>query len=120
MEPSVKKFTTNQEYYFEEGCHIVEISNSTDDEELSIAQARVEAGQQTQWHRLLGTTERYVVLQGEGLVEVGDSVHTRVSTGDVVIIPARARQRITNTGSVDLKFLALCTPRFRKSNYRAE
>jgi mannose-6-phosphate isomerase-like protein (cupin superfamily) len=41
-----------------------------------------------------------------------------VSAGDVVIIPPGARQRIANTGPADLRFLALCTPRFRPENYR--
>lgn len=120
MKSSIKKFEPEQEYYFEEGCHIVEISNSADDEEVSIAQARVEPGQQTKWHSLTDTTERYVVLEGSGLVEVGDSIHTEVRQGDVVIIPAHTRQRINNTGQVDLRFLAICSPRFKKSNYRAE
>lgn len=120
MKSSIKKFEADKEYYFEEGCHIIEISNSADDEEVSIAQARVEPGQQTRWHSLADTTERYIVLQGDGLVEVGDSIHTAVKQGDVVVIPAHTRQRIRNTGPVDLRFLAICSPRFKKSNYRSE
>jgi oxalate decarboxylase/phosphoglucose isomerase-like protein (cupin superfamily) len=40
-----------------------------------------------------------------------------VNEGDIVIIPTMIRQRITNTGSADLIFLALCTPRYQKSAY---
>ncbi|NQV71198.1 MAG: cupin domain-containing protein [Pseudohongiella sp.] len=118
MISSIKKFEPDQEYYFEEGCHIVEISNSVDDEEVSIAQARVEPGQQTKWHSLADTTERYVVLQGVGLVEIGDCNPVEVTSGDVVIIPAQTRQRISNIGAEDLKFLAICAPRFKQSNYQ--
>lgn len=52
--------------FFEEGCFIVEISNSSDDPEVSIARARVEPGRATQWHRLMGISERYVILEGKG------------------------------------------------------
>jgi oxalate decarboxylase/phosphoglucose isomerase-like protein (cupin superfamily) len=37
--------------------------------------------------------------------------------GDVVLIPPMCRQRITNTGSEDLIFLAICTPRFSNDVY---
>jgi len=56
-------------------------------------------------------TERYVILSGEGLVEVGDLPPQRVRAGDVVVIPARCRQRIANLATTDLVFLAICSPR---------
>lgn len=120
LHPVIKKFSAEKEYYFEEGCHIVEVSNSTDDDEVSIVQARVEPGQQTKWHRLLNTTERYVIVQGSGRVEISDREPVDISPGDVVIIPAGARQKITNIGDNDLKFLAICSPPFKKSNYLQE
>lgn len=117
MNASVKKLNPGKEYFFEEGCHIIEIPNSTDDEDVSIAQARVEAGQQTQWHHLENTIERYVILQGSGKVEIGEAKPQQVSVGDVVIIPASTRQRITNIGDTDPIFLAICSPRFQESHY---
>jgi len=117
MPEHIKRLDPEQEYYFKEGCHIIEVSNSDSDAEASIARARVEAGQQTQWHWLQDTTERYVILEGEGLVEVGDEPATQVGKGDVVIIPAGVRQRIRNTGSHDLIFLAVCTPPFKAEKY---
>tara|TARA_R110002073_G_scaffold74012_1_gene180805 strand:- start:370 stop:807 length:438 start_codon:yes stop_codon:yes gene_type:complete len=114
----IKRFDLGQEYYFEEGCHIVETSNSSSDEDVSIARARVAPGQQTRWHFLENTSERYVIIQGCGMVEVGEDDPCEVKAGDVVIIPAGARQRIRNNGEVDLIFLAICTPRFEKQNYR--
>jgi len=104
------------EYYFEEGCYITELANSADDPALSIARARVEPGVTTRWHRLRATTERYVLLEGSGRVEVGDSIRI-VEPGDVVLIPPMVRQRISNVGKADLVFLAICTPRFRRENY---
>jgi len=106
------------EYFFEsEGCYISELSNSEVDPDLSIAKARVKLGVTTSWHRLKNTTERYYILSGVGIVEVGDDVRREVCSGDVVLIPPMQRQRITNIGKEDLIFLAICTPRFDKHNY---
>lgn len=105
------------EFYFEEGCYITELANSSDDPELSVARARVLPGVTTRWHRLRGTTERYVMLEGRGRVEVGEEPAREVGPGEVVRIPPMCRQRITNIGKGDLVFLAICTPRFRRENY---
>lgn len=108
---------TNTEYFFREGCFITELSNHAEDPTVSIAQARVEAGRTTRWHRLRNTIERYVILRGSGLVEIGDEQTREVKTGDVVFIPALCPQRIHNNGDQDLIFLAICTPRFLLENY---
>ncbi len=119
-EASIKLFQAQPEFYTEEGCHIVEVSNSPDDPLLSIARARVAPGVTTRWHALRGTAERYVILAGSGRVEVGTLPAQAVGVGDVVLVPPGCRQRIANTGSVDLLFLAVCTPRFTLSAYQGE
>jgi mannose-6-phosphate isomerase-like protein (cupin superfamily) len=113
----IKANGATPEYFFAEGCFITELSNSPDDPGVSIARARLQPGKTTRWHCLRGTTERYVVQEGEGLVEVADLPAQRVSAGDVVIIPPQARQRIRNTGATDLVFLAICSPRFLQDVY---
>ena len=118
MKPQIKRFQTSNEYFFVEGCYINELSNHPEDSDLSIARARVEPGVTTQWHHLKETTERYVILEGKGVVEIGDLAPQTVHMGDVVIIPAYTRQRITNISNRDLVFLALCTPRFATDNYQ--
>ena len=115
--PQVRSFHLHAERLIDEGCHIVEVSNSDADPGVSIARARVEAGETTRWHRLAHTTERYAIVSGHGRVELGDQPPRDVGPGDVVIIPPGCRQRIENTGGVDLVFLAICTPRFRPENY---
>lgn len=107
-----------REYYFKEGCHILELSNDADDPALSIARARVAPGKTTQPHRLMGVTERYVIQKGRGLVII-DGQRTQVEQGSVVRIPPGVSQCIHNTGSGDLIFLALCTPRFTPECYEA-
>lgn len=108
------------EYFFREGCHITEWWNVADDAEASVARARVTPGATTRWHRLTGVTERYVVLSGAGRVELVEDGRTLVETlrpGSVVLIPPGASQRVACTGSEDLVFLAVCTPRFTPACY---
>ncbi len=107
----------DREYFFEEGCYIIELLNHPADPDASVAQARVPPGSTTRWHRLRGTVERYVILEGEGNVSIGDHPPAKVRPGDAVLIPSMTRQRIHNTGTTDLVFLAICTPRFDPCNY---
>ncbi|MEO0368413.1 MAG: cupin domain-containing protein [Pseudomonadota bacterium] len=104
------------EHYFKEGCYIEEWHNTDGDQDCSVAHVRVEPQTQTKLHALKGTTERYVILQGKGRVQVGDR-KWEVAEGDVVVIPADCSQSISNNESDDLCFLAICSPRFKEENY---
>ncbi len=119
MHPYVRKLQRSDEYYFKEGCYIIEVSNTDQDGAVSIAHVRVLPGQQTAWHWLTETYERYVILRGQGLVEVGDAAAAAVNAGDVVLIPPGTRQRISNTGEIDLGLMAICSPRFSLENYHS-
>jgi mannose-6-phosphate isomerase-like protein (cupin superfamily) len=114
---SISHQDLEKEYWTPERCFILESSNTSTDPDASIARARVEPGVTTSWHRLKGIVERYYILEGEGVVEVGDLPPEEVHPGSVVIIPESCRQRIQNTGSADLIFLAICTPRFEPGAY---
>lgn len=117
MKARIKHFDAATEYFTPELCRINELANTADDPDASIARARVAPGVTTRWHRLAGTAERYVVLEGRGRVEIGDVRPQEVGPGDVVLIPPLCRQRISNVGTADLVFLAVCTPRFRPEVY---
>ena len=106
----IKRMNLDAEFYTPEKCYIIELSNTPDDPDASIARARVAPGMTTRWHRLVGTAERYVILEGRGRVEIGSLSPQDVGVGDVVLIPPSCRQRITNLGPGDLIFLAVCTP----------
>jgi mannose-6-phosphate isomerase-like protein (cupin superfamily) len=118
MKETIKQGILEQEFYTPERCYITELSNSATDPQLSIARARVAPGVTTSWHLLKQSVERYCIISGMGLVEVGALAPQQVSAGDVVIIPAMCRQRITNIGQDDLIFLAICTPRFMLDDYQ--
>lgn len=118
---SVHPLNESSEYFFREGCYIIEVFNDPAHPDLSIARARVAPGVTTQPHSLVNTTERYLIQSGEGLVFLGADVEgVPVKAGDVVVIPAGVCQSIRNTGGNDLIFHALCTPRFLPEHYRDE
>jgi mannose-6-phosphate isomerase-like protein (cupin superfamily) len=119
--PIIMHNDESSEYFFEEGCYILELSNSDKDSNLSVARARLAPNTQTKLHKLNKTIERYIILQGQGDVMLGNaemeySVKS-VKSNDVVIIPENHPQAIKNTGDSDLIFLVICTPRFKVENY---
>ncbi len=117
MKETIRKIDPRSEFFTEEDCFIVELWNTADDPGVSIARARVSPGVTTRRHRLRGTVERYVILEGAGRVEVGGLHPQAVNAGDVVLIPPDCDQRIANTGKTDLIFLAICSPRFTSEVY---
>jgi len=118
--PAISSYADKAEYYFEEGCFITENWNQAEDAACSIARARVPPEGHTQIHWLVGIEERYLIIQGQGLVYLGDAQAKEVGPGDVVIIPAGVRQSIQNIGPEELIFYAICTPRFRPEVYQSE
>lgn len=104
------------EVWTDERCFITELVNEPAWAEFSLARCRVEPGITTQLHALT-VHEFYVIEEGSGSVEIDRGGDREVGPGDVVTIPKQVAQRITNTGSTDLVFLCLCTPRFLQDCY---
>jgi mannose-6-phosphate isomerase-like protein (cupin superfamily) len=117
INPVIHQSDISREYFADERCYILELRNSPDDPDVSIARARVEPGVTTKRHRVVGTAERYVILEGVGVVFIGGLDEQVVGAGDVVFIPPGVVQSIANTGDQDLVFLCICTPRFEWDNY---
>ena len=111
----IEKFEIAKEYYTQERCYITELHNNGSS---SIARARVKPGVRTGLHSLRDTFEQYIILEGEGEVEVGDSPAVKVIPFDVVNIAVDTPQRIRNTGDKDLVFLCLCTHGFKPEAYK--
>ncbi len=117
VKPGIRHLQICAEFETDERCHIIELANDPDDEAISIARARVEPGVSTAWHKLQGVSERYLIISGEGRAEIGEMGAVDMKPGDVLRIPANRPQRITNTGTKDLIFYCICTPRFTASCY---
>lgn len=115
----VRRAEDAPEWETDERCAIMEVGNDDGDPDLSIARARVRPGVTTAWHQLVDTDERYLIISGQGVAEVGDTLSEVVGPGDVVRIPAGIAQRITNTSQADLVFYALCVPRFQPGCYQS-
>jgi len=117
MEAKIRVPDPGEEYLTPEGCWILESWNQDSDDAVSIARARIEPGVTTKLHRLTGTVERYVILEGTGTVTIGELAPQTVGPGDIVIIPPEVSQKITNDGCGDLLFYCVCTPRFVDACY---
>ncbi len=114
MQPKIVKSNTLNPYLTPERCHIAE---NYSDKDVSIAVAKVKPGVTTKAHHLKGIQEIYIITAGEGKVAFSGLEPTKVSVGDVIVIPAEASQKITNTGQTDLIFYCVCTPRFTEARY---
>ena len=75
----------------------------------TLAEARLPTGRSTTPHHHVRTEEIYYILQGQGLMRVGDQSGA-VAAGDAIAIPPGEVHQITNTGSGVLKFLCCCAP----------
>ena len=75
----------------------------------TLAEARLPAGAGTTPHHHVKTEEIYYLLEGQGLIRVGEQTR-QVGPGDAIAIPPGAVHQITNTGAGVLKFLCCCAP----------
>lgn len=118
MDPFHYTLNEEDEFFTGERCHIVELLNAKISPEQSIARARVEPGITTTWHLLRDTSEVYLILKGEGRLELNDGDEAfELKVGDTFRIPPTTAQRIKNTGDVDLIFLCICCPAFTEDIY---
>jgi mannose-6-phosphate isomerase-like protein (cupin superfamily) len=117
--PAIYSSIAVGEYFTDERCHILELLNTADSPAASIARARVESGVTTKQHQVVGTIERYILLEGQGVAHIAGEADRAVVVGDVIEIPAGVTQSITNDGDHDLVFLCVCTPRFEWDNYKS-
>jgi len=117
----LKQFSSkgSRAFFTRERCFITEILNDPDVPNISIARCCVVPGVTTELHRLSKTREIYVIETGEGEMDDGTSEPFSVRAGDCVTLPTAHPQRICNTGSVDLIFQVICTPRFVPECYEA-
>jgi mannose-6-phosphate isomerase-like protein (cupin superfamily) len=76
----------------------------------SLAEASLSEGQATERHYHAATEEIYIVLEGEGDLEI-DGERRRLRPGDAALIPPGAWHEIA--AASDLRFLCCCVPPYR-------
>jgi len=89
-----------------DGSEIREFYHS---ENMSFADAVVNAGKTTKLHYHETSEEIYFILEGKGLMEI-EGEESEVSKGQAIVIPPMQRHRIRNTGNQELMFLCICSP----------
>jgi mannose-6-phosphate isomerase-like protein (cupin superfamily) len=80
----------------------------------SLAHATLKSGKKSYKHTLK-TSEVYFILEGKGLMRIGDE-SKEVTPGDTVYIPPKQVQFIENTGKSDLKFICIVDPAWSKQD----
>ena len=84
----------------------------------SLASGTLGPGLRSKWH-VLGSSEVYYFLAGEGRFRIDDEV-TDVEAGTTVYVPPGGRQSLENTGSVNIEFLCLVDPSWRAEDEYVE
>ena len=77
----------------------------------SLAEARLPPGASTTPHHHVRAEEVYYVLEGEGLMRIGEESR-HVGAGDAIAIPPGMVHQIGNTGGCVLRFLCCCSPAY--------
>jgi mannose-6-phosphate isomerase-like protein (cupin superfamily) len=77
----------------------------------SLAEAIVPVGSTTLLHRHLQTEEIYHVIDGSGVMTLGDE-HVDVTVGDTVCIMPNTPHQIANTGASPLRLMCCCSPAY--------
>ncbi|XRO77730.1 cupin domain-containing protein [Methanocaldococcus sp. 10A] len=75
----------------------------------SLAEAIVPVGSKTLLHKHHKSEEIYYILEGKGLMTLGDEKF-EVKKGDAIIIPPKTPHKIENIGDVPLKILCCSFP----------
>ena len=78
----------------------------------SIAEATIPVNGKTLLHKHKGTEEIYVILQGVGLMRLGDE-EFEVTEGDTIAIVPGTPHNIRNISDSELKILCSCSPAYR-------
>lgn len=84
------------------------------DVRYSLAVALVEPGETSRLHRLKHP-EVYFILDGEGMMRVGDETE-KVHGGHTIYIPANTEQQISNTGDEGLLFICIVDPAWKEED----
>ena len=113
----IKDLKTCEEFIAEDNTILRELLHP-DKAELklrySLAHAMLKPGHTSYRHKLK-TSEIYYILEGEGLMHI-DNESARVLPGSSHLYSPDSVQYIKNIGQIDLKFLCIVDPAWRKED----
>ena len=87
--------------------------------QCSLAEELLPPGATVPPHHHVVLEEIYYIVEGNGLMTVGDE-QREVGAGDAVYIPRLHRHTLTNTGSEPMRILLVCGPAFFYEDHRIE
>jgi mannose-6-phosphate isomerase-like protein (cupin superfamily) len=77
--------------------------------DVSLAEALVEPGRDTELHTHQRSQEIYYILEGEGEMRLGDETF-KVKKYDAILIPPGMPHSVKNDGKSVLRMLCVCAP----------
>ncbi len=84
-------------------------------ERHSVAHVVIPPGKSSRLHFHPEAEESYYMLSGQAKLAF-DAESTIIGPGQIVLIPPNKSHQITNIGSEDLEFLAICVPAWEPAN----
>jgi len=109
----ITKYERVEAYVTKDGSLIRELMHPTVQGNIqqSLAEAIVPVGFTTLLHKHLKSEEIYHIIEGEGMMILGDR-QLKVTAQDTVYIPPQTYHQIKNIGSIPLKILCCCAPAY--------
>lgn len=77
--------------------------------DVSVAEALVEPGKETELHRHKRSQEIYYIIEGSGEMKLGKETFA-VEKYDAILIPPNTAHRIKNHGETGIRILCICSP----------
>jgi len=105
--------TERESFITADGSAIRELAHPawTAAQNQSLAEASVQAGEETSEHYHPRSEELYYFVAGEGRMRL-DRDETQVTAGDCVVIPPGTPHKLWNTGTEPLILLCCCAPAY--------
>ncbi len=107
----VQEFIAGDETLLKEILHP---KNDPLDLSFSLAHCQVKAGTATIPHFLENSSEVYYILSGKGIIHIGEE-SSEIEAGDIILVPKRVVQYVTNTEKRALTFLVIVSPPWSKT-----
>jgi len=100
-------------YVTKDGSQIRELMHPTMQGNIqqSLAEAIIPIGFTTYLHKHLISEEIYHIIEGKGMMVLGNQ-QFGVTTRDTIYIPPQTAHQIKNIGNIPLKILCCCTPAY--------
>lgn len=89
----------------QDGCKILELERN---EQYSLALGELAKGEKSKLHKM-EMQELYYIIQGKGKITI-DKEEKEIEKGEVIVVPAKAEQKLENIGQKTLKFLMIVNP----------